>query len=135
MKKIVVFVLTVLIASFAISCRDTEVDPKDAPAKAMIDALQKLYAHDYDAYLSCAELDGEDDSVHMELYKQILAQHQEYQYSAKGNVVEFDVVDVKFSGDTVCTVLYQLAFPDSTKEISSQKMVRVGDDWKIKIRN
>ncbi len=134
MKKLTSYIFLALLATL-VGCKDKELDPKYAPKQAMTEALQKLGEHDYDGYMSYAFLGEDDDSVHIDLVKRLLNQHQEYQEHKKGNVANIDVVDVKFINDSVCTVLYQLAFADSTKEVSSQKMVCIDGNWKICIRN
>jgi len=134
MKKLLYYIFLALLVTL-VGCISKEFDPQDAPKQAMIEALQKLEEHDYDAYMLYAYLGEDEDSVYIDLIKKLLNQHQEYQEHKKGHVANIDVVDVKFANDSICTVLYQLVFSDSTKEVSSQKMVCVEGDWKIRIRN
>lgn len=128
----------IIIASLLIclaSCQEKESDPKEAPSNAMLAALQNLSEHDLDGYLAHAYLAEDDDSIHINLLKQAITQQLQRQEQMKGTVSGYDVIDVRFVNDSICTVLYQYAFSDSTKEVCSQKMVLIDGDWKIKIRN
>jgi hypothetical protein len=75
------------------------------------------------------------DSTQVLYMKQALRQHLGWRRSERAAVVAIDVQDVKMQGDSICMVYYQYTFADGTKEVSSQKMVRYGEDWKIRLRN
>ena len=112
-------------------CEDKEREPETV----LVKALEALNSEDYDAYLQRVDFGAEMDSVQTSYMKQALRQHLGWRRSERAAVVAIDVQDVKMQGDTICTVYYQYSFADCTKEVSSQKMVRYGEDWKIRLRN
>lgn len=113
------------------SCEDKE----RAPEAVLKNALEALNKEDYDAYLQRVDWGVEMDSTQVLYMKQALCQHLGWRRSERAAVVAIDVQDVKMQGDSICTVYYQYTFADGTKEVSSQKMVRYGEDWKIRLRN
>lgn len=113
------------------SCEDKE----HAPEAVLKNALEALNREDYDAYLQRVDWGVEMDSTQVLYMKQALCQHLGWRRSERAAVVAIDVQDVKMLGDSICTIYYQYTFADGTKEVSSQKMVRYGEDWKIRLRN
>jgi len=114
-----------------VSCEEKEREP-DVVLK---NALEALNREDYDAYLQRVDWGVEMDSTQVLYMKQALRQHLGWRRSERAAVVAIDVQDVKMQGDSICMVYYQYTFADGTKEVSSQKMVRYGEDWKIRLRN
>lgn len=114
-------------------CNSKVDDPTFAPKQSLYEALKLLNSHDYDAYLDYVDVDS--DSTHIEILKQILNQHQTKQEQEKGELTDINVLSAKLTNDTVCTVFYQLLFSDGAKNVSSQKLVKVNDKWKVKLRN
>lgn len=114
-----------------VSCEEKEREP-DVVLK---NALEALNREDYDAYLQRVDWGVEMDSTQVLYMKQALRQHLGWRRSDRAAVVAIDVQDVKMQGDSICMVYYQYTFADGTKEVSSQKMVRYGEDWKIRLRN
>lgn len=100
--------------------------------KEALDALEK---DDQEGYLKHVDWCGEMDAVQMAYMKDVLRQHVGWRRSERAAVVSIDMIDAKMDGDTICTVYYQYAFADGTQETGAQKMVRYGDDWKIRLRN
>ena len=114
-----------------VSCEEKEREPE----VVLKNALEALNREDYDAYLQRVDWGVEMDSTQMLYMKQALRQHVGWRRSERAAVVAIDVQDVKMQGDSVCTVYYQYTFADGTNEVSSQKMVRYGEDWKLRLRN
>ena len=99
------------------------------------EALEALEKDDHEAYLKHVDWGGEMDAVQTAYMKDVLRQHLGWRRSERAAVVSIDMIDAKMEGDTICTVYYQYAFADGTKEVVAQKMVRSGEDWKIRLRN
>ena len=114
-----------------VSCEEKEREPE----VVLKNALEALNREDYDAYLQRVDWGVEMDSTQTLYMKQALRQHVGWRRSERAAVVSIDVQDVKMQGDSVCTVYYQYTFADGTNEVSSQKMVRYGEDWKLRLRN
>jgi len=129
-SKLILIVGLVLVLCL-VSCEEKEREP-DVVLK---NALEALNREDYDAYLQRVDWGVEMDSTQVLYMKQALRQHLGWRRSERAAVVAIDVQDVKMQGDSICMVYYQYTFADGTKEVSSQKMVRYGEDWKIRLRN
>ena len=114
-----------------VSCEEKEREPE----VVLKNALEALNREDYDAYLQRVDWGVEMDSTQTLYMKQALRQHMGWRRSERAAVVAIDVQDVKMQSDSVCTVYYQYTFADGTNEVSSQKMVRYGEDWKLRLRN
>ena len=128
MKKVGIILACLLCM---VSCEETEREPE----VVLKNALEALNREDYDAYLQRVDWGVEMDSTQTLYMKQALRQHVGWRRSERAVVVAIDVQDVKMQGDSICMVYYQYTFADGTKEVSSQKMVRYGEDWKIRLRN
>lgn len=115
------------------SCR--ELTSEEKAKETLREALEALNQNDHDAYLQCVDFGTVMDSVQEAVMRDVLRQHLEWRRKERPSVVSIDMVDAKMHGDTICTVYYQYTFADSTKEVASQKMVRYGEDWKIRLRN
>ena len=110
----------------------TEVEKAQMTLKEALEALEK---DDHEAYLKHVDWGGEMDVVQTAYMKDVLRQHVGWRRSERAAVVSIDMIDAKMEGDTICIVYYQYAFADGTQEVGAQKMVRYGDDWKIRLRN
>lgn len=130
----VLLVASLAFLFIAVSCGDSE-PPIPAEHKAFLDAYKALNEHDYDTYLEYVDMEDNEDSTYADLLKMVLNQHQEYQEKKKGSVTDIEIVDSKKESETACTVFYRLSFSGNASEVSSQKMVCVDGDWKIKVRN
>ena len=128
MKKVGIILVCLLCL---VSCEEK----KREPEVVLKNALEALNREDYDAYLQRVDWGVEMDSTQTLYMKQALRQHVGWRRSERAAVVAIDVQDVKMQGDSVCTVYYQYTFADGTNEVSSQKMVRYGEDWKLRLRN
>ena len=120
-----------LLSLCLMSCEEKEREPEDV----LKNALVALNEENYDAYLQRVDFGADMDSALVIYMKQALRQHLGWRRSERAAVVSIDVQDVKMQGDSVCTVYYQYTFADGTNEVSSQKMVRYGEDWKLRLRN
>lgn len=111
----------------------------DNPQKAVMESLEKamgaLSAHQYEEYFNCVDFGSEIDSMQRDVLIKTYAQYQDQQEQRKGSFCKLTVVDIAFSSDTICDVCYEMLFPDSTTEMCSQKMIKIGDAWKIRARN
>lgn len=128
------FAIYILLIMCIGACQKND-EPTNAPKLLMLDALDKLAAHDYDGYMELVDIDCEMDSAHRAFMKQVLSQYQQRQEVRKGYVQNKHVVNAKLLSDTVCVVYYKLTFPKNVEEVNTQKMVKVGDDWKLRLRN
>ncbi|MBQ9362693.1 MAG: DUF4878 domain-containing protein [Bacteroidaceae bacterium] len=109
--------------------------PEDKAKAVLKEALSTLQSGNVDGYMRYVDFGSEMDSVQLAVMQCLLKQHLDRQTQRKGTVVSIETVDAQLVGDSVCTVFCQLAFADSTVEVVSQKMVRVGETWKIRLRN
>lgn len=126
-------VLLLLCTMAILSCTKQEISAHDAPKVALEHALDSLYAHSYDAYIDA--VDYVYAPFDRQLMRNLLQQHVEGVEQEKGVVVDCYADSVLFHNDTVATVYYRLSYSTGTSELSSQKMNRVGGDWKIRIRH
>lgn len=134
MKKLY-YISLFAIVSILIGCKKSEQDTLEAPKKVLLSALQKLDVHDYEGYLNDVDLSDISDSSQVEFLQMALNQHQDWQEKKKGTVTNLSIVDAKVISDSVCTIYYQFTFSDNTQETCSQKMVKVDNAWKIRLRN
>lgn len=134
MKNLLCFVA--LLALLA-SCRgqEVEVDSGQQAKQALVDAITALNSHDYEAYYHALDFGCEIDSVQQTVILRTLIQHQSWQDQRKGQVADIRAVNADMICDSVLMVYYQLTFADSTQVVSSQKMVRHGGTWKLRVRN
>ncbi len=91
---------------------------------------------------SCEEKEREPEIVLMKALealnhymKEALRQHLGWRRSERAAVMSIDILEKVMEEDSVCTVYYQYTFADDTKEAGSQKMVRHGETWKLRLRN
>lgn len=112
---------------------------KESPQKAVTESFEKamnaLNAHQFEEYFECVDYGCKMDSVQRDVLIKTYAQHQDMQEQERGTIHRMTVVDVAFSSDTVCDIYYELQFSDSVCDVFSQKMVKIGDVWKIRARN
>ena len=130
-KSKLILIVGLVLVMCLVSCEEKEREPE----VVLKNALEALNREDYDAYLQRVDWGVEMDSTQTRYMKQALRQHVGWRRSERAAVVSIDVQDVKMQGDSVCTVYYQYTFADGTNEVSSQKMVRYGEDWKLRLRN
>ena len=109
--------------------------PEDQATSAFLKAFSTLQGGDVEGYMQYVDFGGEMDSLQRSVLCRLLTQHQDLRVRQKGELLGIEAVDAQMQGDTVCTVFCQLTFADSTAELVSQKMVRVGEDWKVRLRN
>lgn len=115
------------------ACR--ELTPREAAQETLKEALEALNRDDHDAYLSHVDFGAEMDSVQTAYMKDLWRQHLGWQREERAAVVSLDMIDAKLYGDSICIVYYQYTYADGTQEVGSQKMVRHGEEWKIRLRN
>lgn len=113
------------------SCQEKEREPETVLMKA----LEALSREDYDAYLQRVDFGTEMDTVQTSYMKEALRQHLGWRRSERAAVMSIDILDKVMDGDSICTVYYQYTFADDSQEVGSQKMVRNGETWKIRLRN
>ncbi len=111
------------------------ISPQDAPKVALQKVLDSLHAGKYDTYINAIYDDTGHGILPKPIATKLLRQHVEAMRAGKGEPLSCSVHDAVFHTDTLATVYYVITFADSTVETNSQKMVRVGQDWKIVIRN
>lgn len=127
-----------IVFAFAITiigCHKPITDPVDAPKAALKAALDALNMNDIDTYMASIDLGTDLDSIQEESLRSVLRQHVEWENSNHPSVASVDIVDVDMQSDTMCTVYFQYTYADSLQEIASQKMVRTGGVWKLRLRN
>ena len=123
----------ILLALCLVSCH--EQTPEEVAQGTLKEALEALERNDHDAYLRHVDFGDEMDSLRTAYMKDVLRQHLGWRREERAAVVSIDMVDAKMQGDSICTVYYQYSFADGTKEVGAQKMVRYGEEWKIRLRN
>ena len=116
-----------------VSCHEPTAE--EAAKETLKGALEALDRADYDAYLRCVDFGVKMDSAQEAFMRDVLKQHLGWRQAQRASVVSIDMVDAQMRGDSVCTVYYQYTFADSTKEVASQKMVKSGEEWKMRLRN
>ena len=126
LKFLVMFLVLCLVA-----CQEKS----EGPMHALQEALEALNREDYDTYLQHVDFGTTMDSTQQAAMRQVLRQHLGWRQSERAAVVAINMVEAKMLGDSICTVYYQYTFADSTKEVASQKMVRHGEIWKLRLRN
>ncbi|MBQ9641732.1 MAG: hypothetical protein IJV06_09275 [Bacteroidaceae bacterium] len=109
--------------------------PADEAKAVLVEALSALQVGNVDGYVQHVDFGGDMDSLQHSVLSALLRQHLDQRTQQRGALTGIEALDGKMRGDTVCTVFYQLTFADSTVEVASQKMVKVGSVWKIRVRN
>ena len=112
-----------------------EYTAEEAAQQVLKEALEALEKNDQDAYLQCVDFGADMDSAQTAYMKNVLRQHVGWRQSERAAVISIDMVDAQMQGDSICTVYYQYSFADGTKEVGAQKMIRYGEEWKIRLRN
>lgn len=130
MKHIYKYILLVLCF---VSCH--ELTPEEAAQQTLKEALEALNRDDHEAYLQCVDFGVEMDSTQTSYMKDLWRQHLGWRRAERAAVESIDMVDIKMQDDSICTVYYQYSYADGTKEVGAQKMVRHGEEWKIRLRN
>lgn len=133
MRRLTFIACSFLLLLF-VSCQENEVKEKGA-GEYLLPAITALQHNDFDTYLSYTDMVDDLDSVQYNLLFTLFCQHQDKQLAERGSVTKVRIVDTKYQCDSVATVFYKLIYSNKTEEISSQKMVKDGDTWKIRIRN
>lgn len=131
MKHKTLFILLLVLCLAA--CQKPE--GAEAAKVTLQEALEALNRDDHEAYLQHVDFGADMDSVQMAYMKEVWRQHLGWRRAERAAVTSIDMIDAKLHGDSICTVYYQYTFADGTKEVGSQKMVRHGEDWKIRLRN
>ena len=130
MKYWTLFILLALCMS---ACHEPTAE--EAAKESLKVALDALCRDDYDAYLQHVDIGMPMDSAQRAFMRDVLRQHQEWKRAERAAIVSVDVIDARMFGDSICMLYYQYVFADSTREVVSQKMVRSGEEWKLRLRN
>lgn len=125
--------LFLLVALCLAACHESA--PEEVVKESLKAALEALERGDYEEYLQHVDMGAPMDSVQRAVMLDALRQHQEWKGAERPSVVAVDVVDAQFEDDSVCLAYCQYTFADSTKEVVWHKMIRHGDEWKIRLRN
>jgi len=133
MRRFALMSILFMLMSLA-GCRH-EPTPQELAETTLKEALEALNRGDYDAYLRSVDFGTEMDSAQTAYMKDLLRQHLGWRASERGSVVSIEMKKSELLSDSVYMVYYQYHFSDSTKEVASQKMVRYGTEWKIRLRN
>lgn len=134
MKYLLLTVVTLVLLT---SCwmLQKEVNNEEQARQALLDALTAINSHDFESYYNSLDFGTEFDSVQKQVVLSTIMQHQDWQDKRKGLVADISTISLDLVSDSVCIIFYQLTFSDSTKEVSSQKMVRCDEKWKLRMRN
>lgn len=116
---------------FLVSCEEKEREPENT----LKEALEALEKNDHDGYLKHVDMGDDMDAAKTAYMKDALRQHVGWRRSERAAVLSIDMIDAQMNGDSICTVYYQYSFADGTKEVGAQKMVRHGQEWKLRLRN
>jgi len=122
-----------MLMACVVSCSEESNDA--APKLVLKTALEALNEGNYDLYLQYADYGENVDSSQVEMLRDLLRQHQDWQSKSMGSLASINIVDVKMKNDSACTVFYQYVYDDSTKTQSLQKMVCKCGTWKLVLRN
>lgn len=132
--KITIFQLLVILVAFT-ACSGESSSPESAVICSFSEAMSAIESDDFEGYVDRSDFGSDMDSVQRAFLCLALKQHKLKQTEKMGGTGSMSVVEVKFLSDSLCDVFYQLIYADSTKEVSSQRMIKVGDEWKIRLRN
>jgi len=126
--------LLMFLSAFLVGCGG-ESTPQEVVAKAFEKAMDALNNHNFDEYINSVDYGCEMDSIQKDVLVKTYSQYLDRIQQNKGSLLKLEVIDVVFGSDTVCDVYYETLYSDSTTIPGCQKMVKVGDEWKIKARN
>lgn len=124
--------VTVLVAGLS-GCHS--VTPDEAVKASLQSALDALEREDYDAYLDMVDFGQPLDSAQMAVMRKVVIQHVAKHRAERAEVIGAEVFDARMLSDSVYMVYYRYLYADSISDVSSQKMVRHGKDWKLRVRN
>ena len=134
MQKPLFLLLFLTAATLFVGCGG-ERTPQEEVKESFMGAMDALNNRRFDEYIDCVDFGCELDSIQKDVFVKTYSQYLERVQHYKGSLQKLEVVDVAFSSDSVCDVYYETLYSDSIAEQHSQKMVRIGDTWKIKARN
>ena len=130
-KPLFLFVLSA--ALLVVSCSD------DSPQKVVTDtfeaAMDAFHNRRFDEYMSSVDYGCEMDSIQRDILVKTYSQYLDRMHQVNDDLLKIKVVDVAFSSDTVCDVFYEMLFADSTAVERCQKMVCIGNVWKLRARD
>lgn len=115
------------------SCEDK--DPASASRKALEKAMRKLQKGDVEGYCRYLDFGQELDSLTEAQIAKMWVMHEKINLNIKGEVLAVDVVKVDVAADTLTTVYYKIKYASGNEEVSSNKLVCVNGEWKIRVRN
>lgn len=130
--------VALLLAAASTTCSCTgkaEATPDEEARRVLTEALCALYQGNAEDYLVHIDMGEPMDSFQLDFMRMALTQHSQWCEQTKGVVIGINTVDAKMISDTVCYVRYELTFADSTREVSSQKLIRKEGTWRIRVRN
>jgi len=124
-----------LLSSLMLLAGCGENTPQEAVTSTFVAAMDALHDHRYDEYMESVDYGCEMDSIQRAVLVRTYSQYLDRLQQSNGDLLNLNVVDVAFGSDTVCDVYYEMLFADSTSVEHCQKMVRIGDVWKLRARN
>lgn len=127
------FVLAVVCWLSLSSCEDK--DPASASRTTLLKAMNKLQKGDVEGYCRYLDFGQELDSLTEAQIAKMWVMHEKINLNTKGEVMAVDVVKVDVVADTLTTVYYKIKYASGNEEVSSDKLVRIGGEWKIRVRN
>lgn len=134
MKKLLLCVPSLLLCCWFVGCGEPE-DKSIYPKQDLKSALEAYYSGDYDKFFMNVDFGTELDSVQKQIMMAAYRRDIAYTNESFKGVRAIEPRSVEFEGDTVSYVLYDIVYGNQQRETSSQKMVKIGDSWKLRVRN
>ena len=103
--------------------------------RTMETALDDLQRGDCQAYFNHMDFGCEMDSVKSSLFLQAIVQQQSQHILSGKRQTGARVVEVRMESDTVAIAYYRQYFSNGDSLDKAQKLVRIGEQWKLRMRN
>lgn len=113
-------------------------EPDDAtlkPKQNLKSALAAYYDNRLDTFLMCVDFGADLDNSQRQVVMASYRTHLKYTNKHFNGVRAIEPKSVQFDGDTIAYVLYDIVYRNQVRVTSSQKMIKVGDTWKLRARN
>jgi len=134
MRKGLCIILAVAVLS-AVGCRPKADDRTEEPRRIMQQALNEFLRGEYGQFMSRLDFGGDFDSLQEEAVSLAFIRQQQVVREARSGMQGALVVSAKMQSDSVATVFFREYFANGDSLDCSQKLVRKGGEWRLRMRN